>query len=131
MSNSNSASDLDDQHSACERERASRITNRFHGRSIGMAGSISSDLGKSRGGRGGGVKTAAGYTAARMQRGQRATAQAASYVRGKSQKPSSFDQRVSDFKYQEDSRLLNYVLSVSTEDEHTYNSLAQGKRENI
>ena len=46
----------------------------------------------------------------------------------KSQKPSSFDLRVSDFK-----RIpgFNYVLSVSTEDEHTYNSLAQGKRENI
>ena len=44
----------------------------------------------------------------------------------KSQKPSSFDLRVSDFK-----RIpgFNYVLSVSTE--HTYNSLAQGKRENI
>ena len=43
----------------------------------------------------------------------------------KSQKPSSFDLRVSDFK-----RIpgFNYVLSVSTEDEHTYNSLAQGKR---
>ena len=43
-----------------------------------------------------------------------------------SQKPSSFDLRVSDFK-----RIpgFNYVLSVSTE--HTYNSLAQGKRENI
>ena len=42
----------------------------------------------------------------------------------KSQKPSSFDLRVSDFK-----RIpgFNYVLSVSTEDEHTYNSLAQGK----
>ena len=40
----------------------------------------------------------------------------------KSQKPSSFDLRVSDFK-----RIpgFNYVLSVSTEDEHTYNSLAQ------
>ena len=35
----------------------------------------------------------------------------------KSQKPSSFDLRVSDFK-----RIpgFNYVLSVSTEDEHTY-----------
>ena len=46
----------------------------------------------------------------------------------KSQKPSSFDLRVSDFK-----RIpgFNYVLSVSTEDDHTYNSLAQGKRENI
>ena len=46
----------------------------------------------------------------------------------KSQKPRSFDLRVSDFK-----RIpgFNYVLSVSTEDEHTYNSLAQGKRENI
>ena len=47
----------------------------------------------------------------------------------KSQKPSSFDLRVSDFK-----RIpgFNCVLSaVSTEDEHTYNSLAQGKRENI
>ena len=46
----------------------------------------------------------------------------------KSQKPSSFDLRVSDFK-----RIpgFNYVLSVSTEDEHTYNSLAQGKRKNI
>ena len=45
----------------------------------------------------------------------------------KSQKPRSFDLRVSDFK-----RIpgFNYVLSVSTEDEHTYNSLAQGKREN-
>ena len=45
-----------------------------------------------------------------------------------SQKPSSVDLRVSDFK-----RIpgFNYVLSVSTEDEHTYNSLAQGKRENI
>ena len=42
----------------------------------------------------------------------------------KSQKPSSFDLRVSDFK-----RIpgFHYVLSVSTEDEHTYNSLAQGK----
>ena len=46
-----------------------------------------------------------------------------------SQKPSSVDLRVSDFK-----RIpgFNYVLSaVSTEDEHTYNSMAQGKRENI
>ena len=46
----------------------------------------------------------------------------------KSQKPSSFDLRVSDFK-----RIpgFNDVLPVLTEDEHTYNSLAQGKRENI
>ena len=48
----------------------------------------------------------------------------------KSQKPSSFDLRVSDFK-----RIpgFNYVLSVSTEDDHTYNSLCseirEGKRE--
>ena len=45
-----------------------------------------------------------------------------------SQKPSSVDLRVSDFKRVPG---FNYVLSVSTEDEHTYNSLAQGKRENI
>ena len=48
-----------------------------------------------------------------------------------SQKPSSVDLRVSDFK-----RIpgFNYVLSVSTEDDHTYNSLCseirEGKREN-
>ena len=46
----------------------------------------------------------------------------------KSQKPSSVDLRVSDFKRVPG---FNYVLSVSAEDEHTYNSLAQGKRENI
>ena len=44
-----------------------------------------------------------------------------------SQKPSSVDLRVSDFK-----RMVpgfNYVLSVSTEDDHTYNSLCSEIRE--
>ena len=48
-----------------------------------------------------------------------------------SQKPSSVDLRVSDFKRVPG---FNYVLSVSTEDDHTYNSLCseirEGKREN-
>ena len=39
----------------------------------------------------------------------------------KSQKPSSVDLRVSDFKRVPG---FNYVLSVSAEDEHTYNSRA-------
>ena len=43
----------------------------------------------------------------------------------KSQKPSSFDLRVSDFKQIPG---FNYVLSV-TEDEHTYNSLCSEIRD--
>ena len=42
-----------------------------------------------------------------------------------SQKPSSVDLRVSDFKRVPG---FNYVLSVSTEDEHTYNSLCSDIR---
>ena len=44
----------------------------------------------------------------------------------KSQKPSSVDLRVSDFKRVPG---FNYVLSVSAEDEHTYNSLCSDIRE--
>ena len=43
-----------------------------------------------------------------------------------SQKPSSVDLRVSDFKRVPG---FNYVLSVSAEDEHTYNSLCSDIRE--
>ena len=44
----------------------------------------------------------------------------------KSQKPSSVDLRVSDFKRVPG---FNYVLPVSAEDEHTYNSLCSDIRE--
>ena len=44
----------------------------------------------------------------------------------KSQKPSSVDLRVSDFKRVPG---FNYVLSVSAEDEHTYDSLCSDIRE--
>ena len=44
----------------------------------------------------------------------------------KSQKPSSVDLRVSDFKRVPG---FNYVLSVLAEDEHTYNSLCSDIRE--
>ena len=43
-----------------------------------------------------------------------------------SQKPSSVDLRVSDFKRVPG---FNYVLHVSAEDEHTYNSLCSDIRE--
>ena len=43
-----------------------------------------------------------------------------------SQKPSSVDLRVSDFKRVPG---FNYVLSVSAEDEHTYDSLCSDIRE--
>ena len=45
-----------------------------------------------------------------------------------SQKPSSVDLRVSDFKRVPG---FNYVLSVSTEDEHTYNSLCSDIRRGV
>ena len=53
------------------------------------------------------MKTAAGYTGANATRA--AGHSTGLYVRGKSQKPSSFDLRVSDFKK---SPGFNYVLCV-------------------